>query len=228
MNKPKQSNNCNQWFPSTDSNNYPIHIGRENDNHYGVRALIGGSNNHLLFIAYKPKKISVFNLNTLEFIRDDILLAMDKIVLGYLIKKSAKYISLVDVMIKLFHQIVKSNLSPDGKFIVSCSNDNTIRIWNIKTGKEWKTLKGCSTYVYDVKYFPSSQTIVSCSSDNMVQLWNIKSGKEIQRFEGYSYFMMCVDVSQNNNTIAPANFIHSFFFGKHVLFFLCEKAIYSL
>ncbi|ETO32161.1 hypothetical protein RFI_04958, partial [Reticulomyxa filosa] len=115
MNKSKQSNNCNQWFPLTDSSNYPIHIGRSNDNHCGVRALIGGSNNHLLFIAYEPKKISVFNLNTLEFISDDILPTMDKVWYHCFVPKSENEIKKKNNEMLLFYQNTGLSIEYDEK-----------------------------------------------------------------------------------------------------------------
>ncbi|ETO35156.1 hypothetical protein RFI_01920 [Reticulomyxa filosa] len=70
-NKLDKLNNYNQWVPFTDNHNHPIIIGRESDNHCGVRAVIGGSSNHLLFITYYRAKISLFDLNTFQFIKHD-------------------------------------------------------------------------------------------------------------------------------------------------------------
>ncbi|ETO33473.1 hypothetical protein RFI_03629 [Reticulomyxa filosa] len=65
--------NYNQWVPFTDNYNNPIIIGRGKDNYIGARALIGGSNNHLLFITYVRNNISVFDLNIFQFIKHDIV-----------------------------------------------------------------------------------------------------------------------------------------------------------
>ncbi|ETO31504.1 hypothetical protein RFI_05615 [Reticulomyxa filosa] len=65
-------NDCNQWIPFTDNHNNPIILGGNSD-YRGVRAVIGGRNKNLLFIAYYYYNISVFNLNTFQFIRYDIL-----------------------------------------------------------------------------------------------------------------------------------------------------------
>ncbi|ETO36035.1 hypothetical protein RFI_01027 [Reticulomyxa filosa] len=76
MNKSKKlktSNNYNEWIPFTDNHNNPIIIGRYEDNYWGARAVIGGSNSHLLFITYRDKNISIFNLNTFQFIKHDTL-----------------------------------------------------------------------------------------------------------------------------------------------------------
>ncbi|ETO33889.1 hypothetical protein RFI_03207, partial [Reticulomyxa filosa] len=48
---------------------HPIHIGRGD----GSRAVISGSNNHLLFITYPRDNISVFDLNKFQFIKHDTL-----------------------------------------------------------------------------------------------------------------------------------------------------------
>ncbi|ETO34953.1 hypothetical protein RFI_02121 [Reticulomyxa filosa] len=69
-NKLNKLNNFNQWIPFTDHHNHPIIIGRdENHNYHGARAVISGSNNHLLFITYQLKNISIFDLNTFQFIK---------------------------------------------------------------------------------------------------------------------------------------------------------------
>ncbi|ETO33259.1 hypothetical protein RFI_03849 [Reticulomyxa filosa] len=71
--------NCNEWTHFTDNHNHPIIIGKDNDDCVGVRAVIGGTNNHLLFITHRSKKISVFDLNTLKFIKHDTLPTNDHI-----------------------------------------------------------------------------------------------------------------------------------------------------
>ncbi|ETO26657.1 hypothetical protein RFI_10478 [Reticulomyxa filosa] len=64
----KKSNNCNEWNSLTNNHNTSIIIGRDQDNYLGARAVIGGRNNNLLFITYLVDNISVFDLNTFQFI----------------------------------------------------------------------------------------------------------------------------------------------------------------
>ncbi|ETN98081.1 hypothetical protein RFI_39441 [Reticulomyxa filosa] len=72
-NKLNKSNDYNEWIPFTDNHNHPIIIGRERDNYWGARAVIGGRNSHLLFITYTYNYISVFDLNTFQYIKHDTL-----------------------------------------------------------------------------------------------------------------------------------------------------------
>ncbi|ETO12246.1 hypothetical protein RFI_25131 [Reticulomyxa filosa] len=72
-NEINKSNNYNKWVPLTDEHNNPVIIGRKEDNYFGARAVLGGSNNNLLFITYFEHHISVFDVNTLRFINHAIL-----------------------------------------------------------------------------------------------------------------------------------------------------------
>ncbi|ETO27844.1 hypothetical protein RFI_09286 [Reticulomyxa filosa] len=88
MNKLKKTNNCNEWVPFTDNDNNPIQIGRNLDDYQGMRAVIGGSNNHLLFITFYLNNISVFDLNTFQFIKHDTLPTNDPMYYHCFVSKS--------------------------------------------------------------------------------------------------------------------------------------------
>ncbi|ETO05324.1 hypothetical protein RFI_32070, partial [Reticulomyxa filosa] len=69
----------NEWKPLVDERNNPIQMERGQNDYTGARSLIGGSKNHLLFIAHPPKDISVFNLNTFEYINRSTFLVDDHV-----------------------------------------------------------------------------------------------------------------------------------------------------
>ncbi|ETO07497.1 hypothetical protein RFI_29895 [Reticulomyxa filosa] len=71
--KFKKPNNYNQWVSLVSNDNHIIRITRHEDDYQGMRAVIGGSNSHLLFITYRQNNISVYNLKTFKFIKRDIL-----------------------------------------------------------------------------------------------------------------------------------------------------------
>ncbi len=55
--------------------------------------------------------------------------------------------------------------SPDGKSIVTASDDSTARIWDAATGKELRELTGHSDYVSSAAYSPDGKSIVTASGD---------------------------------------------------------------
>ena len=95
--------------------------------------------------------------------------------------------------------------SPDGQYIVSGSYDNTIKIWNSKTGAFLYTLKGHNSTVESVCYSPDGQYIVSGSRDNMIKVWNSKTGALLHTLQGHSENVFSVCYSPDGNYIASAS-----------------------
>ena len=94
---------------------------------------------------------------------------------------------------------------PDGQTIASASNDTTVKLWNISTGKETKTLQGHSGQVNSISFSPDGRTITSASTDGTVKLWDIATGREITTLEGHSQGVISVSFSPDGKTIASAS-----------------------
>ena len=56
------------------------------------------------------------------------------------------------------HDVYSVTYSPDGKTLVSSSKDDTIKFWDVKTGRLKKTLKGHSDDVRSIIYSPDGKT----------------------------------------------------------------------
>jgi len=76
--------------------------------------------------------------------------------------------------------------SPDGKFIVSGSMDNTLKLWDIQTGKEIRTLTGHKGIINSVTFSENGKFILSTSSDRTVKQWDFETGIEIRTFSGHT------------------------------------------
>eukprot|EP00730_Choanoeca_flexa_P008855 TRINITY_DN12550_c0_g3_i3.p1 TRINITY_DN12550_c0_g3~~TRINITY_DN12550_c0_g3_i3.p1 ORF type:complete len:1011 (+),score=280.44 TRINITY_DN12550_c0_g3_i3:330-3362(+) len=70
--------------------------------------------------------------------------------------------------------------SPDGKTIVSGSEDWTVRVWDAASGSELHTLQGHLNRVTSVCCSPDGKTIVSGSKDETVRMWDAASGNFLQ------------------------------------------------
>ncbi|ETO11718.1 WD repeat-containing protein [Reticulomyxa filosa] len=287
------------------------------NNYQGMRAVIGGSNNHLLFITYYPKNISVFDLNTFQFIKHSTLLTSNyawyhcfvsksengkevknknnemllfcgniglsieyyevnknewmtfenilpiplydcfgilnednshvhiiggespvssahmkakvsewrnalhlvifistllfififyfsknelKLVIQYWIrilkiklgwinefnKIIIRYIRGFELLMVLqAHDDTVSSVgfSADGRKIVSASYDNTIRIWEVASGKQLQIFRGHTSRVFASRFSPDRHTVVSCAGDGTIRLWDVNTGNEVMKFK---------------------------------------------
>ena len=69
--------------------------------------------------------------------------------------------------------------SPDGKTLASGNEDNTVRLWDAKTGKSITTLIGHKGKVIDVAYSSDGKTLAS-SGDDGVRLWDARTSEHLR------------------------------------------------
>ena len=98
--------------------------------------------------------------------------------------------------------------SPDSSKVVSGSYDNTIRLWDTKTGKAigdpWL---GHSDSVWSVAFSPDGSKVVSGSSDNTVRLWDTNTGETIgDPWLGHSEEVRSVAFSPNGSKVVSGSY----------------------
>ncbi|MCP5107084.1 MAG: NACHT domain-containing protein, partial [bacterium] len=76
-------------------------------------------------------------------------------------------------------------VSPDGKTVLSASDDGTLRLWEAASGKEIRVFTGHKRAVNACAFSPDGTRLVSASVDKTLKLWETASGKEIRVFTGH-------------------------------------------
>ncbi|ETO33617.1 WD-40 repeat protein [Reticulomyxa filosa] len=66
--------------------------------------------------------------------------------------------------------------------ILSGSNDKSVRLWDVRSGKQIQVFNGHKNYVWSVEYSPfviknNLNVICSGSWDNTIRFWDIRSNK---------------------------------------------------
>ncbi|NJO42272.1 MAG: protein kinase [Cyanobacteria bacterium RU_5_0] len=92
-------------------------------------------------------------------------------------------------------------LSFDGQTLVSGGDDNTLKIWNLDTGKVTDILEGHSDNVRSIDISQDGQTLVSGSGDKTVKVWNLQTGEVLHDLTGHRGAVWSVSLSRDGQTL---------------------------
>ncbi|HEX4588815.1 MAG TPA: WD40 repeat domain-containing protein, partial [Gemmataceae bacterium] len=81
--------------------------------------------------------------------------------------------------------IEKVAFTPDGKRLVTASKDKTVRVWDIATGRELRTLIGHTGIVRGLTVLPDNRRAATAGWDGTVRLWDLDTGEELRQYPGH-------------------------------------------
>lgn len=96
--------------------------------------------------------------------------------------------------------------SPNGKVFASGSLDHTIKLWDVESGQELRTLRGHSEDVSSVAFSPDGKTVASGSLDLTLKLWDVGSGQTSMTLRGHTNGILSVVFSPDGNMVASGGF----------------------
>jgi WD40 repeat protein len=74
--------------------------------------------------------------------------------------------------------------SPDGRLLASASGNATVSLWDVKTRKRLRRLRGHPATSQILVFSPDGRVLASGSRDREISVWDVASGKESRRLHG--------------------------------------------
>jgi len=87
-------------------------------------------------------------------------------------------------------------ITGDGQRLISASADNTLKVWDLASGRYLHTLMGHTSSVEGVAVTPDGKKIISASWDDTLKVWNLVSGRLLNTLTGHTFTVYGVAVTE--------------------------------
>jgi small GTP-binding protein len=83
-------------------------------------------------------------------------------------------------------KIYAYGFSPDGNRALTGATDNTVRLWDVETGRCLRVLEGHTKDVRSVAWHANQRHALSSANDYTVRLWDVETGRCLRVLEGHT------------------------------------------
>ncbi|BFZ21101.1 hypothetical protein BsWGS_24140 [Bradybaena similaris] len=96
-------------------------------------------------------------------------------------------------------------LTDSSKYLLSCSSDSTVRLWDMHTQTNAVIYNGHTSPVWDVNICSTDMWFASCANDTTAKLWTFEKTYPLRSYVGHTMDVDCVEFHPNNNYLATGS-----------------------
>ncbi len=106
------------------------------------------------------------------------------------------------------------SFSPDSQYVLSGGDDNTVRVWEVETGRLRTLLRGHSRPVQSCAFAPDARHVVSVSQEGQIKLWDMLDYRHVsaghgQVLAGHEDAILAAAFSPDGSRVVTASRDHS-------------------
>ncbi|KAF9222271.1 WD40 repeat-like protein [Gyrodon lividus] len=102
------------------------------------------------------------------------------------------------------HTVLNMAYLPGGERVVTCSNDGTVRIWNVEDGEQEGTSMEHGDWVNGLAVTRDGKRILSGGGDNKMKVWDVETYEFIEEWEDHTGGISCIAMSPDDQLVASA------------------------
>ncbi len=110
-------------------------------------------------------------------------------------------------------RVLSVAFSPNGRTLASGSGDDSVKLWDVASGHELRTLIGRhfdrTDFTWPVAFSPDGRILASGSDDHSIKLWDVASGREVRTLSRHSEVISSIAFSPDGGMLASGSADHS-------------------
>jgi serine/threonine protein kinase len=96
-------------------------------------------------------------------------------------------------------EILAMAVSPDGRHLVSCGSDKTVRLWDTANSQELRRFRGHTGWATCVAISDDNRKVITGGDDMIIRVYDSRNPQELFRLTGHTGLINCLAFSPDGN-----------------------------